>query len=164
MPLLLGRYSLWEGSCKEMYFWFIPSFCWVFALPGMGFYTEHIICSWMVIKGHFCLVTQTSFAYGVFSLSSKPGCLSFLSSGFLWCPSQELPAGQLCNGNALVPGKALLCDMAAETRRIPHCDQHSKQFRLNIRKIVLPRTHKMCKCCGTSTERCLNPCYIEKAD
>lgn len=160
----LVRGPLWGNSYS---FWFIPSFCGAFALPGMGFYTEHIVTSsWFLVvpKGRCCLMTPTYYACGSFSLLCKPTCPSFLSSGFLWCPSQELPAGQLYNGNALVPGKVLLCGMAAETLRILYCNQYSTQFRLNIGKIVLPYTGNMFKCCGTSLRRCSNPCYIGRAD
>lgn len=160
----LVRGPLWGNSYS---FWFTPYFCGAFALPGMGFYTDHIVTSsWFlaVPKGRCCRMTPTCYACGSFSLLCKPICPSFLSSGLLWCPSQELPAGQLYHGNALVPGKVLLCGMAAETLRILHCNRYSKQFRLNIGKIVLPYTGNTSKCCVASLRRCSNPCYAERAD
>lgn len=111
----LVRGPLWGNSYS---FWFIPSFYGAFALPGMEFYTEHIVTSsWFlaVPKCRCCLMTPTYYARGSFSLLCQPTCPSFLSPGFLWCPSQELPAGQLYNGNTVVPGKVLLLGGAAGT-------------------------------------------------
>lgn len=169
MPPLLGRCSLWEGPCEEIHalsdsylLSLVPLLCQVW-----GFYTAHIVTSsWFLVvpKGHCCHMTPTYGACGSFSLLGKPTCPSFLSSGVLWCPPQELPAGQLYNGNTLVPGKVLLCCTAAETLRILHCNQYRKQFKLNIGKIVLPYTGNMFKCCSPSLRSCSNPCYVERTD
>lgn len=113
----LVRGPLWGNS---YFFWFIPSFCGAFALPGMEFYAEHIVTSsWFlaVPKCRCYLMTPSYCACGSFSLLCQPTCPSFLSPGFLWCPSQELPAGQLHNGNTVVPGKVLLCGGAPGTLR-----------------------------------------------
>lgn len=160
----LVRGPLWGNS---YFFWFIPSFCGAFALPGTEFYTEHIVASsWFlaVPKCHCYLMTPTYCACGSFSLLCQPTCPSFLSPGFLWCPSQELPAGQLYNGNAVIPGKVLLRGGAAGTLQNSALQPvYGKQFRLNIGEIVLPHTGNMFECCNTSLKRQSNPCYAERA-
>lgn len=60
----LVRGPLWGNSYS---FWLIPSLCGAFALPGMGFYTEHIVTSlWFlaVPKGRCCCMTPTCYARG----------------------------------------------------------------------------------------------------
>lgn len=169
MPLLPGRYSLWESPCKEIhahsdsYLLSVkPLLCqvWGFTLSTLFLAHSYLQCQ-RVVTVLWCklVMHMVCFLY----LASQVVLPSFLSSGFLWCPTQKLPAGQLYNGNTFVPGKVLPYDMAAEML-IPHRDQHSKPFGLNIRKIVLPHIWKTSKCCGTYIGRCLNPCYIGSAD
>ena len=167
MPPLLGRYSLWEGPCEEIQtlsdsylLSVVPLLCqvWGFTLstlllPHGSLQCQRVIA---VLRDQF-IMHVVRFLCCVSQLV-RP---SFLSSGFLWRPSEELPAGQLYNGNALVPGKCYVAWL--QRLRILHSNQYSKQFSLNIGEIVLPYTGNMFKHCGTS-RRCSDPCYVERAD
>lgn len=147
-------------------FWFIPSFCCAFALPGMGFYTEHIVTfSWFlaVPKGRCCLIMPTYYAPGSFSLLCKPTIFPSCLQGFYDVLRRNSQLASSIMETLLSQVK--YCYVAWLQRlRILHCTRYGKQCRLHIGKIVLPYTGNMFKCCSTSLRRCSNPCYVERAD